>query len=291
MIRRLGDGLFRYITKSTFPFSLKRVIRDPFSHPCEQLTALLLRTLVSNINAAMSARRKTPLNDGKSLLATSSHQIAQQAFPFSQLPRELRYEIYILCLASKSPTIIIYEGRPYFEEHGSHPKLKAWPGRDSTMGTSLLLLNHSIYDEAISILYGRNSFLFSGRPGWTAFFHFRYHLTEASRRHLRSLEFTFPDFDRSYLQGTSSGAVEVGPESLKGFPHLKSLTFHVYDNITDNFIMLLQKIHDSCPHGCQINILAEARFVSIGSSALRKMQEWNWKMSGNLFVTIDDRSR
>ena len=254
----------------------------------------------------MSVRRNIALNDGKSILATSSHQIAQQPFPFSQLPRELRYEIYNLCLASKSRILIVLKKRPASEEHGSqiyntesHLRLDSSRGRNSTIGTGLLLLNHSVYDEAISVLYGRNSFLFLGEFGWTVFFQFHDRLTEASRRHLRSLEFTFPDFDRGYLECRSSEAAEGGLAILKGSRHLKALTFEVYDDITDSKIMLLQKIRDCCPHGCQIeldiqktnkSILGNLRPIRIGSSALTKMQEWNWKMSGALFETIDDRN-
>lgn len=112
---------------------------------------------------------------------------------------------------------------------------------------------------------------------------------------LRSLQFAFPDCGRNYY----SKASEASPTLLKGLPHLKSLTFEVYVKIPNSQITLPQKIRDSCQHGCQIKLdirktdegVAEhSRHlfqVRIGPSALRKMQEWDWNISGK--VIEDDR--
>ena len=235
----------------------------------------------------MSTTQRTTLNARKSRVATSSHQTAQQPFPFSQLPRELRHEIYLLCLASKSPTRIVVDESLLIEERLiGERRLKlhwdSWRDRNFTLDTGLLHLNRSIHDEAISVLYGHNSFQFLGIGGWRLFYWFHGSLTESNRQHLRHLELSFPSFEIGYIRRSEEGYRDAGIESLKDLQRLKTLTLHVLDGITSSDTVVLQKIHENCPHGCQITLVIpkvmDRGAILISPGALKKTQEWNWNI-------------
>ena len=279
--------------------------------PAIQRTALedVMSELITSCRPAMPAIQNTALEDVMSELIISCRQVTQP-FPFSQLPFELRYKIYVLCLTSKTsidltvdqhPGWAIYESRRRIYDLMNHGPLDLpiYSWHDSTINTGLLQLNRSTYDEAIPVLYGHNFFRFPGWIGWITFSHFHYRLTESSRRHLRSLQFAFLDFYQDY----PSKAIDDSLTILKGLPHLNSLTLQIYCDMSGWEVMLLQQIRDSCQHGCQVKLDIWKPNNSIGysllrlrcqrrisSSVLRKIQEWNWTVSGSSFETIDDSS-
>ena len=167
---------------------------------------------------------------------------ARTPFPFSRLPRDLRYEIYLLCLASNSPTRIqIDRGSLRLNRYSTSSQIGPF--------ICLLHLNRSIYDEASSVLYEHNLFQFVGREAWAIFYWFHGFLTETNRRRLRNLEFDFPahQLEDRWLSRGGRGA---GIECLKGLQHLNTLTLCVSHDITRDDISMLEKIHDNCPHRC-----------------------------------------
>ena len=237
----------------------------------------------------MSAAQRTTLNARKSKLATSSPETAQQPFPFSQLPRDLRYEIYLLCLASKSPTRIVVDESPLIGERRLKLHWDSWRDRNFTLDTGLLHLNRSIHDEAISVLYGLNSFQFLGIEGWKLFHWFYGSLAESSRQHLRRLEFNFPSFEPGYIRRSERGYRDAGIESLKGLQRLNTLTLHVFDGITSRDTVVLRKIRENCPHGCQITLIMP-KFMDGGAIKISpwasKTQEWNWNIDRSQGVLL-----
>ena len=219
--------------------------------------------------------RRPDFDARNSELATSSHQTSQQAFPFSQLPLDLRYEICLLLLASESPTEIVVDESPIGKER-LRLSWDSWRERFFILNTGLLYLNRSIYEEAISVLYGHNFFRFLGNAGWNTFYLFHRSLSEASRQHLRSLQFEFPALDGGHFDRCIT--------SFRGLQGLKTLRFRLCRDITRKDIIILRKMHENFPDGCQVTLAKflevedgrDFRYPEITSRALTKIRDWNW---------------
>ena len=109
------------------------------------------------------------------------------------------------------------------------------------------------------------------------------HLTELSRRNIRTVAIHFPEVNRGYHDLDKAGV--IGMKSLKKFPALASLTFLLYEDILTRDIDSLRKIRDTVSTHCSISIDVrksslyykdggwDHRPVRISSEALRKTQK------------------
>ena len=70
----------------------------------------------------------------------------------------------------------------------------------SPMNPSLLFVSSKLYEEAVSILYGVNTFHFKRREGWANFICFIRRLTPISIDSILKLTFDFPDLGRVKYQ-------------------------------------------------------------------------------------------
>lgn len=76
----------------------------------------------------------------------------------------------------------------------------------SPMNASLLFVSSKLYEEAVSMLYGVNTFHFKRREGWANFLCFARRLTPVSTNSILKLTFDFPDPGRvKYLEATLKG--------------------------------------------------------------------------------------
>ncbi|KAL8753997.1 MAG: hypothetical protein Q9199_004646 [Rusavskia elegans] len=140
-------------------------------------------------------KRKQPLDDQPSAshfkLVKRLPQKSRQPFRFGNLPQTIRDRIYRLCLINEHPTSVVVDER------------SGWDGEELTTGqiyndeelvrlttaihhqerfnsnvtAALLQINSTIHEEAAPILYGLNTFSFTGRNCWLDLIYFEWLLT------------------------------------------------------------------------------------------------------------------
>ncbi|KAI4268086.1 MAG: hypothetical protein LQ337_008048 [Flavoplaca oasis] len=263
-------------------------------------------------------KRKQPVG-GQSMASHSKRakrlpRIPSQPFRFGELPEIIRNRIYHLCLINEHPTSIVVEenfgwdgerlntGQIYNAEELVRltTKTHRQPHLDSDLTASLVRINSTIHQEAAPILYGLNTFSFTGRNCWLDLMYFDQRLTELSRRNIRTVAIDFPEVDRGYHELDKASV--IGMKSLKKFPALASLMFLLYEDILTSDIDSLRKIRDTVSTNCNISVDVrrsslyhedggwDNRPVRISSEALRKMQKWGWAMKGK-WELVDERHR
>ncbi|KAL8880375.1 MAG: hypothetical protein Q9198_002201 [Flavoplaca austrocitrina] len=155
-----------------------------------------------------------------------------QPFRFGELPEIIRNRIYHLCLINEHQTSIVGEedsgwdgerldtGQIYNEEELVRltTKTHRQPHVDSNVTASLIRINSTVHQEAAPILYGLNTFSFTGRNCWLDLMYLEERLTELSRRNIRTVAIHFPEVDRG--SHDLDQASVIGMKSLKKSPTL-----------------------------------------------------------------------
>ena len=166
------------------------------------------------------------------------------------------------------------------------------------MNPSLLFVSSKLYEEAVSILYGVNTFDFKCREGWANFICFARHLTPVSTNSILKLTFDFPDLGRvKYQEATLKGYygeydtkfdrdVKQGLEIIRDLPNLQDLYFCVDDHIVSKHLGILNEIYRSQAKNCCTVVLRigrifrsnppldEGQSVEICDYFVEKMQSW-----------------
>ena len=193
------------------------------------------------------------------------HKADAQPFRFGHLPGEIRNQIYFLLLVDPNPISIqvVEENSPYGYDE-IYDKVTQCSNADAVQLTSptkhiieagILFVNSTIYDEAVSILYGQNTFDFNGLCPWNDFCVFNWNLRNNNSRHLSKVIIEFSKIERFTLDsGISSGSYRSrarGMKMLKGLENLATLSFSVSEDIMSHDIGLLEQIRDNCKEAYQ----------------------------------------
>lgn len=284
------------------------------------LNCTLITTTGTATSIAMSTEERHarhPVGTSRFTPSESARQSVQQPFRFGNLPKEVRDRIYRLSLVNETPTSIVvdepsgFDGEPMSEAHiFGNPdlvqlitRIDHFRGDRFTIDMGLTRINSTIHDEAAAVLYGCNTFRFTGEYSWTNFVYFHQHLTRVGRQYLRKLEISFPHIIRNNSAQITSQFDESsvrGIKILRRLPSLAKLTFHVGDDIMTANINLLRQIRDSKQCSIVMDIRKallyydhdgyDDRPVRISSTAIQKMRKWNWNIRGH-YELVDQHHR
>ncbi|KAL8830193.1 MAG: hypothetical protein Q9170_005839 [Blastenia crenularia] len=220
----------------------------------------------------------------------------QEPFPFLNLPLEVQQKILRLCLVSHSPIIIEVDepsgwdgerlGEAAIYDNDELVKLTT-TNLPRKINTSLLRTNSGLRYLAVPILYGENAFGFQGQYPWNDLLYFNQRLasvTQPSQQWIREF-------------GTPS---RHGLKIINTYPTLQKLTFRLRDDLMARDMEIVRTIRGSIPARCTLVIAVgraqayyehegyDYRKVRISSEALRKMQKWGWRISGEWEVVDQD---
>ena len=193
-----------------------------------------------------------PQQASSSTRSKLSRKAGAQPFRFGHLPREIRDQIYSLLLVNPYPISIRdkeaygFNGEPLDEPviYSDADAVQLTSPTNHTVKAGILLVNSTIYDEAVPILYGQNTFKFVGPDPWTDFCHFDSNLRNSNSRHLREVSIDFPNL--KYLTTTSRGWEACDIMMLKRIGNPVTLSFSVSEDIMTHDIKCLKKIRDFC---------------------------------------------
>lgn len=264
-------------------------------------------------------KRKQPLDSqpstSRSKLIKRLPQRSPQPFRFGNLPDTIREKIYRLCLINEHQTSIIVDEPSGWDgetldtdqiyNNDESVQLTTANHRqrhlNSSVTAALLQLNSTIHEEAAPILYGLNTFSFTGQNCWIDLIYFESRLTETSRRNVRTVLMKFQEIEQ-VSSSEMNGASINGLGSLKSFSRLESLTLVVYEDILTSDLNHLPTIRDSVSGICRITVDVrkaslyfehggwDVRKVRISSDTVTKMQQWGWAMKGE-WELVDRRHR
>lgn len=198
-----------------------------------------------------------------------SHKANARPFQFGHLPGEIRNQIYFLLLVHPDPISIELD-----EECGSDDELddeatiygdadavQLTSPTNHTIEAGILFVNSTIYDEAIPILYGQNTFNFDGAYPWNNFCLFNWSFRNGNERHLSKVFISFPEIERltpgSGIISEFNGPRSHGIKMLKRLENLDTLGFSVSVDIMTHDIELLKKIRDNCKKAYQVRLPSE----------------------------------
>ena len=191
------------------------------------------------------------------------HKVDAQAFRFGHLPGEIRNQIYSLLLVDPNPiSIEVQQDYDCYDEiydevteYGDADAVQLTSPTKHTIETGILFVNSTIYDEAVPILYGQNTFEFDGAYAWNDFCVFNWNLRNTNSRHLSKVIIGFPEIERLTLEGEIVShfyaSRDHGIEMLKRLENLDTLSFSVSEDIMARDIGLLKQIQDNCKKAYQ----------------------------------------
>ena len=183
------------------------------------------------------------------------HKADAQPFKFGHLPGEIRNQIYSLLLVDPDPVSIEVEEDFGFDDEVYADDLQLTSSTNHTIEAGILFVNSTIYDEAIPILYGQNTFNFDGANPWKDFCLFNWNLRNTNDRHLSKVVIRFPEIERLISEGEIVsefyGSRARGVKMLKFLENLDTLSFSVSEDIMTHDIGLLKKIRDKCKEAYQ----------------------------------------
>ena len=195
-----------------------------------------------------------PQQTSTSTRSKLSHKADAQPFQFGHLPREIRDQIYPLLLVNPDPISIRVQEEYDFDGESLDEALsridydpdavQLSSPKNHTIEAGILLVNSTIYDEAIPILYGQNTFEFVGPTPWIDFCLFNCNLRNSNSRHLRKVSVDFPDLERLATSFRGSKAWDV--MMLKRMENLETLGFSVSEDIMAHDVEHLKKLRDIC---------------------------------------------
>ena len=178
------------------------------------------------------------------------HKADAQPFRFGHLPGEIRNQIYSLLLVDPNPISIELEEDFGLDDEVYAEAHQLTSSTNHTIEAGILVVNSTIYDEAIPFLYGQNTFNFDGANPWKDFYLFYWNLRNANERHLSKVMIRFPEIVRLKSKGEVvsefDGSRARGIKMLKGLENLETLSFSVSEDIMTHDIGLLEKIRDNC---------------------------------------------
>ena len=186
------------------------------------------------------------------------HKADAQPFRFGHLPGEIRNQIYSLLLVDPNPISVRvkekcdFDGLPYNEAkmYGDPDAVQLTSTTKHIIETGILFVNSTIYDEAIPILYGKNTFDFDGAYAWNDFCFFNWNLRNTKGRHLSKVIIGFPEIWRWTPKGEIVSEFyasrDHGVELLKRLENLDTLSFSVSEDIMTYDIGPLKQIRDNC---------------------------------------------
>ena len=157
-------------------------------------------------------------------------------FQFFDLPAELRQQIYALCLVS--PEDIQFCGVVPVSMFIKY-----------NLNLALLQTSHRVYDEAASVLYGQNTFLFHSRDGfdatdqaWLSFLNFMERCSKA--KYLRKLKFDVRElFDRPSTRSFAlSGAAHAALRAVRNLPDLQLTTLVIHTHLPARSLSLVAMV-------------------------------------------------
>jgi len=240
-----------------------------------------------------------------------STKLESKPFRFRDLPISVRKRVYRFCLVDDlAISIKVDEGSGFEGEPLNQHQIFGNPDcveltSSTSVNTSLLLVNSTIYEEAAPILYGRNTFSFHGKYCWIDFAYFKWRLKKLSENSIRKLALGFPEFDRITHKGTIKGFFEQSVAgalaSMTSLLALQTISFCVFEDIMSSDLGGIQEIHDALPQGAKVIIDIrqgsvhfedgwDARTVRISSGVIDTMQQWGWDIEGR-FELVDQRHR
>ncbi|KAL8858861.1 MAG: hypothetical protein Q9178_004539 [Gyalolechia marmorata] len=197
-----------------------------------------------------------------------AEDITSSSFNFSELPGEIRNEIYRLCLVNKDP-IPVWDvnftlsgrdkqaKRTKLQETKQHSVTGNFP---TNLGFNLGLLRVSkfVYAEAVAILYGLNTFQFKGRNCWRNLISFDFNMTDFGHQHVRKVAIEFPHvvlhIDEIRISRTQINLPETatnGLKILKSFPNLVLVTYYITEDILPIHSSLLRQARFGFKRTCQ----------------------------------------
>ena len=188
-----------------------------------------------------------------------------QPFRFGHLPGEIRNQIYSLLLVDPDPISIEVEEEYDFDHepcneaqiYSDYDAVQLTSSTNHTIEAGILFVNSTIYDEAIPILYGQNTFNFDGAYPWNDFCLFNWNLRNTNSRHLNKVSIRFPEIERWIERGIISEFNEsraCGIKMLKRLENLDTLSFSVCEDIMTHDVRLLKKIRDNCKKAYQLRL-------------------------------------
>ena len=194
------------------------------------------------------------------------HKADAQPFRFRHLPGEIRNQIYSLLLVDPNPISIEVEEKYSSYEYdqiydvvtqdGDADAVHLTSPTNHIIDAGILFVNSTIYDEAVPILYGHNTFDFHGASPWNNFCVFNWNLRNTNSRLLSKVIIGSPEIERLALvdngiSGDFYGSRARGIRMLKGLENLDTLSFSVSEDIMTHNIGLLKKIRDNCKEAYQ----------------------------------------
>ena len=189
----------------------------------------------------------------------------EQPFRFTDLPGEVRNEIYRICMVDDPNPISIQlepcsdsilnriadlRGRNNVLVRFKSNMIRSRHGGERLETASLLLVSRQIHAEAVTTLFGHRGVEFRGFASWIALFYFNWRLSKTCRESIRHLEIEFPQLRNVTDQfGISLQNLprfrDVGNQGLavlQGFPTLRRLRFHLDHDILDDDAEPVQEI-------------------------------------------------
>ena len=167
-----------------------------------------------NLSSMFSIKNTSSDNGVRKVVgAIGRHQMitrSRATFPFLKLPAELRREICIIRLLSKSEIPIEGDGRigelekwaKANTDKNSHrlklrhdilPQYKSqYESHSPYFNPALILVSHLLHDEGVPILYGMNRFQFHSKHQWKDLFYFQHCLSATGKDYFRNLLMQFP---------------------------------------------------------------------------------------------------
>ena len=257
---------------------------------------------MSDANNKCSAKSDSLLYDQRA----QHPRIIDRTFQFRNLPYDIRFQIYNICLVLANTIAIVGKERSsglrdleiYENMECIALKAKSLLKNEDVKKLnysnfyfcpSLIRTSKAIYNEAAPVLYGMNRFKFWNHLGWADFSIFHPRLSDISKSSIQTLHLEFPDaYRRTNKPFNTSEHCVSGMTALRAFTGLRHMHFYLYHFIMTHDLHRLATLHEMLAH-TQVTIHVNRSCyynVKISTTVMEQFNAWQWEVRGENFDIV-----